>query len=113
MKPGEDLPAEGIVVSAMTGWNLAALEDALADLALGGRAADTEDTFVTHARHKRALESALSHLADARKTLSAALPADFVSIDVRGALNALGEITGETATEDVISEIFSRFCIGK
>jgi len=113
LKPGSDPPAEGVVVSAATGWNLVALEDALADLALGGRAADTEDTFVTHARHKRALQSALARLADARNTLAAALPADFVSIDVRSALDALGEITGETATEDVISEIFSRFCIGK
>jgi len=113
LKPGSAPPAEGVVVSAATGWNLVALEDALADLALGGRAADTEDTFVTHARHKRALQSALARLADARNTLAAALPADFVSIDVRSALDALGEITGETATEDVISEIFSRFCIGK
>lgn len=113
LKPGEEPPAEGIVVSAVTGWNLVALEDALAEMALGGRSADTEDTFVTHARHKQALESALARLGDARKTLAAALPADFASIDVRGALDALGEITGETATEDVISEIFSRFCIGK
>ncbi len=113
LKPGSAPPAEGVVVSAATGWNLVALEDALADLAFGGRAADTEDTFVTHARHKRALQSALARLADARNTLAAALPADFVSIDVRSALDALGEITGETATEDVISAIFSRFCIGK
>lgn len=113
LMPDQDPPAEGIVVSAATGWNLIALEDALADLALGGRAGETEGTFVTHARHKQALETALSRLADAQNTLSAALPADFVSIDVRGVLDALGEITGETATEDVISEIFSRFCIGK
>ena len=113
LKPGEDPPAHGIVVSAMTGWNLFALEDALAEMALGGRSADTEDTFVTHARHKQALESALARLMDAQKTLDAALPADFLSIDVRGVLSALGEITGETAGEDVISEIFARFCIGK
>jgi len=87
--------------------------DALAEMALGGRAADTEDTFVTHARHKQALETAQARLTDARKTINAALPADFVSIDVRGVLDALGEITGETAGEDVISEIFARFCIGK
>jgi len=113
LKPEADPPAEGIVVSAVTGWNLVALEDALADMALGGHAADTEDTFVTHVRHKQALESALIHLEEARATLAAALPADFLSIDVRGVLSALGEITGETAGEDVISEIFSRFCIGK
>lgn len=113
LKPGADPPTEGVVVSASTGWNLIALEDALAELALGGRIAETEGTVVTHARHRQALESALAHLAEAHKTLNAELPADFVSIDVRGALDALGKITGETATEDVIEEIFSRFCIGK
>ena len=113
LMPGQDPPAEGVVVSAATGWNLIALEDALAEAALGDRAPETEGTFVTHARHRQALHSASAHLAEAQKTLEAALPADFVSVDVRGALDALGEITGETATEDVISEIFSRFCIGK
>ncbi len=111
--PGQDLPAEGIVVSAVTGWNLAALEDALADLALAGHSADTEEMFVTHARHREALLAARAHLADAAASLSAALPADFASIDLRGALDALGEITGETAPEDLVHEIFSRFCIGK
>ena len=113
LMPGQDPPTEGVVVSAATGWNLVALEDALVEMALGDRAPETEGTFVTHARHKQALQAAQLHLAEAQKTLEAALPADFVSVDVRGALNALGEITGETATEDVISEIFSRFCIGK
>ena len=111
--PGRDLPEGGIVVSAATGWNLAALEDALAEIALSGHSADTEDTFVTHARHREALKSAEAHLAEAAVSLAAALPADFASIDLRGALDALGEITGETAPEDMIHEIFSRFCIGK
>ncbi len=113
LKPGADPPAEGVVVSAATGWNLAALEDALVVLALGDRGMEAEGTFVTHARHRQALESARTRLGQARATLAAGLPADFVSIDLRGALDALGEITGETAAEDVIAEIFSRFCIGK
>jgi len=108
-----DPPADGIVVSAATGWNLAALEDALATLALGGSAIKADAALVTHARHQQALSAAQERLADAQRTLEAALPADFVSIDVRGVLSALGEITGETATEDIIAEIFSKFCIGK
>jgi tRNA modification GTPase len=113
LKPGSDLPTEGVVVSASTGWNLIALEDALVELALGSPLPESEGTVVTHARHKQALESASAHLAEANRTLTAGLPADFASIDLRGALDALGKITGETATEDIIEEIFSRFCIGK
>ena len=113
---GREAPPEGThPVSAATGWNIEALEDAIAEAVLGGAAApsDTDAAIVTHARHRHALEAARTALAEALATLAAHLPADFVSIDVRGILTALGEITGETATEDVIQEIFSRFCIGK
>jgi len=108
-------PPGAIPVSAATGWNIGALEDAIADAVLGGLPAPTEThaAVVTHARHRRALEAARVRLADAQATLEAGLPADFLSIDVRSALSALGEITGETATEDIIHEIFSLFCIGK
>lgn len=112
--PGDQLsPAGAVAVSAATGWNLTALEDAIAERALGGSVADAEGASVTHARHKHALETALGRLSDARQTLLADLPADFVSIDVHGALESLGTITGETATEDILAEIFSKFCIGK
>ena len=47
------------------------------------------------------------------ETIGRGLSADFISIDLRSAWETLGEITGETATEDLIDEIFSRFCIGK
>ena len=69
--------------------------------------------WVTHARHRQALEAARARLADAADTLHVALPADFLAIDVQAALAALGEITGQTAPDDVINEIFARFCIGK
>lgn len=106
---------DGVPVSASTGWNIEVLEDAIAEAVLGGEASpsDTGAAIVTHARHRQALETARASLAEALTTLDAGLAADFVSIDVRGILTALGEITGETATEDVIQEIFSRFCIGK
>lgn len=112
---GRAVPPSGIPVSAATGWNMDALEDAISEAVLGGAASPSqaETAVVTHARHRQALESARASLAQARATLEADLPADFVSVDVRGALTALGEITGETATDDIIGEIFSRFCIGK
>ncbi len=107
------LPADGVAVSALTGWNLDALEAAILQHALGGMVAVPENALVTHARHKQALSAASVQIETARQSLNASLPADFASIDLRGALNTLGTITGETATEDVIAEIFSRFCIGK
>ncbi len=108
-----ELPPDGVAVSALTGWNLAALEAAILQHALGGAASVPESALVTHARHKQALSAASLQIDAAQQSLASGLPADFASIDLRGALNTLGTITGETATEDVIAEIFSRFCIGK
>ncbi len=107
------LPADGVPVSALSGWNLDALEAALLQAALGGAAGVPESALVTQARHKQALQAAAGQIGQARQSLASGLPADFASIDLRGALNTLGQITGETATEDVIAEVFSRFCIGK
>ena len=55
----------------------------------------------------------LNHLEDIQKTISAGIEIDFISIDLRSALELLSELTGESVTEDVIDEIFSKFCIGK
>ena len=114
--PASPLRTDGsLPVSAATGWNIEALEEAIADAVLGGLPAPTETraAVVTHARHRQALEAARTCLADAEETLRAALPADFLAIDVQAALAALGEITGQTTPDEVIHEIFARFCIGK
>jgi tRNA modification GTPase len=56
---------------------------------------------------------ALRSLESAIQSLSSGATSEFVALDVRGAMNAAGEITGEITTDDVLNEIFSRFCIGK
>ena len=112
MQQGLPLPNDAIAVSALSGWNLDALEGAMTQKLLGNAGA-AESALITHARHKQALQEASVQIAEAARSLHSGLPADFASIDLRGALNSLGTITGETATEDVIAEIFSRFCIGK
>jgi tRNA modification GTPase len=108
-------PDRDLALSAATGWNIECLEEAIIETVLSGAVLplDEQIPIVTHARHRQALETARIRLTEAQATLAAALPADFVSIDVRGALTALGEITGQTATDDIIHEIFARFCIGK
>ncbi len=75
--------------------------------------ADGGLALVASVRHHEALTRARDELAGARRAVAEDQPSDLVSIGVRGAVNALGEITGESATEDLLDVIFSKFCIGK
>jgi tRNA modification GTPase len=72
-----------------------------------------ESVLVTNVRHQEALRRAAEHLQASVISLEQGLPLDFVSIDLRAAYDALGEVTGETASEDLLDKIFSEFCIGK
>jgi len=80
---------------------------------LGGQVVSSDALLVSNPRHKEALERAGRHLVAAIASTEACLPEDFVSIDLTAALNALGEITGETVTEELLETIFANFCIGK
>ena len=102
-----------LMTSTLTGAGLSALEATLADLVLGGKTIQGESALVTSARHQEALRLAAEHLRASLVPLQQALPLDFVSIDLRAAYDALGEVTGETASEDLLEKIFSEFCIGK
>ncbi|MEZ4531340.1 MAG: hypothetical protein R2855_09940, partial [Thermomicrobiales bacterium] len=66
-----------------------------------------------NARQQWAVERALEHLQLASDTRSAGFPLDLMASDVRAALHAIGEVTGEAVDDAVLAEIFSRFCIGK
>ncbi len=105
------LPGVPVVeLSTRTGEGLDALETALA-IAISGEAGAAPALVTT--RQRAALERALNHL---RETISAreeGAPLDLLAIDVRAAMRALGEVTGESIDESVLTEIFSRFCIGK
>jgi len=71
------------------------------------------DIIVTNARHYEFLEKAEQALSQAEYGLLSQLPSDLVAMDVRATLHFLGEITGEITTEDLLGNIFSKFCIGK
>jgi tRNA modification GTPase len=110
----EALPGVPMVeISAHTGQHLHGLEEQLAKLALGGPNLAGRSLLVTNERHKRALERAREHLLAAIFSSDAEMPADFVSIDLRLAMEALGEITGESVQDSLLKEIFANFCIGK
>jgi tRNA modification GTPase len=90
------------------------LEKRLAGLVLSGKATPAPDeATVTSVRHRDALQRAESHVIAALDSARENAPAAFVAVDLHSALNALGEITGETVGEDLLDEIFRNFCIGK
>ena len=102
-----------VSTSALTGDGLEELEDRMVDCVLRGKVFTSDALLVSNPRHKSALERAQSHLEQALSSIEAQIPDDFVTIDLTAALNALGEITGETVTEELLETIFSNFCIGK
>jgi tRNA modification GTPase len=99
--------------STVSDIGLDELEQAVVELVLGGKVVTSESVLVTSARHQEALRRAGEHVRAAQKSLGVGLPLDFVSIDLRAAYDALGEVTGETASDDLLDKIFSEFCIGK
>jgi tRNA modification GTPase len=109
----DELPWLQVSTSALTGEGLEELENAMVNSVLGGKIVTSDALLVTNPRHKEALQRAERHLANARIAVAGKLPDDFVTIDLTAALNALGEITGETVTDELLDAIFSRFCIGK
>jgi tRNA modification GTPase len=102
-----------LLVSALTGAGIAQLEQRLANLAAGGTAPPADAAIVTNPRHKAALARAADHLQQALGGLKEAVPEDLAAVDLRAAVDAIGEITGESATEDLLDAIFRNFCIGK
>ena len=102
----------GLTVSAKTGAGLDELRRRL--LALAGWQAHPEGLFIARTRHVEALRRTRDHLARAAEHAAPADPAlDLYAEELRLAQNALGEITGEFTSDDLLGEIFSRFCIGK
>lgn len=102
-----------IPISAKTGSGLPELTEALAKI--GRRiTGDTDETLVTNIRHYEALSRAATALGRVRDGLKVAtLPPDLIAQDLREALYHLGEIVGEISTDEVLGNIFRKFCIGK
>ena len=102
-----------IPISAKTGSGLPELTEALAEIGLR-ITGDTDETLVTNIRHYEALSRAATALGRVRDGLKVAtLPPDLIAQDLREALYHLGEIVGEISTDEVLGNIFRKFCIGK
>lgn len=102
-----------LVISALTGAGLEELRQQVARLAWGGEVRVGQEDLVISVRHRSCLERCRYFLSEVQRGLDAGMPVDLLSIDLRGAWEALGEITGETASDAVIERIFSDFCVGK
>ena len=101
-----------IPVSAQTGFGLDKLEREIANMLRGGLSTDVRPSLL-NARQHAELDRALLHVRAAFEALEAGFPTDVLASDVRVAARALGNVTGEDIDEAVLTEIFSRFCIGK
>lgn len=69
--------------------------------------------LITNVRHKNLIQNAIEHTKEAKKSLNSGMPIDIISINIKEILEDLSEITGENVSEDIIKEIFSKFCLGK
>lgn len=102
-----------IFISTKTGNGLETLQKVISEKAYGTACNLEELPLVRDERESNILRKTIVHLNEAIQTIDNGMGEDFISIDLRSAWEALGEFTGETVGEDIIDEIFSRFCIGK
>jgi len=102
-----------IETSLISGKGIEEVEDFIYNMVYSGSITPNTDILVGNLRHQEALIKAKNHLKDALLALDQAVPLDLISIDIRGALEALGTITGDDITEDLVDKIFSEFCLGK
>ena len=109
----EKLDKPVIPVSAKEETGIDLLEKTIRDMFFAGNISFNDEVYITNVRQKAALEAALADLDRTKESIENGLPEDFFSIDLMSAYEELGNITGESVGEDLINEIFSRFCMGK
>ena len=106
-----DIPI--ISASAKEEQGIQELEETVEKMFLKGTISFNDQIYITNARQKNALVSAVESMKKVVESIGAGMPEDFFSIDLMDAYETLGSITGESAGEDLVNEIFSKFCMGK
>ncbi len=89
------------------------LEQQIKELFFAGNLTFNDEVYITNMRHKAALEEAKKSILLVEESIDMGMPEDFYSIDLMNAYEALGSIIGEAVGEDLVNEIFSKFCTGK
>ncbi|RKQ27401.1 MULTISPECIES: tRNA uridine-5-carboxymethylaminomethyl(34) synthesis GTPase MnmE [Clostridia] len=107
----ENIPM--IEISAKEEQGIRDFENLLKKMFLQGEISFNDEVYITNMRQKSALQDAYNSLKKVKESIEMGMPEDFYSIDLMDAYEALGSITGETIGEDLVNEIFSKFCMGK
>ena len=102
-----------IPISAKEETGVFELEEEIKSMFFSGNLSFNDEVYITNARHKAALEEADRSLELVRNSIEIGMPEDFFSIDLMNAYESLGTIVGEAVGEDLVNEIFSKFCTGK
>ncbi len=108
------LPNAPIIEASVTGGQgIEEIENIIEEFVYGGKVKQSESTMITNVRHQRLLEEASQSIADAIEGAEERQPLELIEIDANAAYESLGMIIGEAVEEDIINEVFARFCLGK
>ena len=102
-----------IPVSAKEETGVRELEEKIREMFFSGEINFNDEVYITNERHRQELIKAKNSLALVKNSIEAGMPEDFFSIDLTDAYESLGRILGESMGEDLVNEIFSKFCMGK
>lgn len=102
-----------VEISAKTGEGIESLFKAMKQKAIGSESYSERGAVVSNLRHFNALKKAKDHLVQAKDSVKSGMSGEFIAVDLRNAESSLGEIIGKVTTEDILNNIFAKFCIGK
>lgn len=102
-----------ILISALTGAGLGELFSRMKEVAVGSNSFTEKTAVVSNIRHHNGLQKARENILKAKKSIKQRLSGEFIAVDLRNAENSLGEIIGKVTNDDILNNIFSKFCIGK
>lgn len=105
--------AQVIYTSVLNGEGITEIEEAIENMVYGGQAKQQDSLMVTNVRHEELLRQADSAIGDALEMTDMMQPLEFIEVDINRSYELLGEIIGETVADDIINEVFARFCLGK
>ena len=109
----QDKTKSDVKISALTGEGIDGLFSLLKEKAVGSQSYSEKTAVVSNIRHFYALKKAKECLLNAINSIDNKMTGEFIAVDLRNAESSLGEIIGKVTTDDILNNIFAKFCIGK